>query len=80
MIRKPTYATKNDLKRLEARVNLRFANVDDRFDKLENKILESEERILHELQKSRDNNDAHGFSHERINLEIEELQKKVGTV
>ena len=70
----------NKFKRLEAKMDLKFAEVGDRFDKLENKILESEERIFGELQRWREDDEVHKFSHERINLEIEELQRKVAIV
>ncbi len=43
-------------------------------------ILDSELRILKELKDMREEFEVHQFSHQRINQEIEELQKKVGII
>ncbi|HSX48656.1 MAG TPA: hypothetical protein VLE44_00155 [Candidatus Saccharimonadales bacterium] len=45
--------------------------------RIKDSILDSEVKVLGELQRWRDDDEAHKFSHERVNLEIEELQKKV---
>lgn len=46
--------------------------------KIQELIINSEVKILAELQNMREDNEAHKFSHIRIDEEIEELQKKVG--
>jgi len=44
---------------------------------LQNRIVDSEVKILGELQKMRESNDAHSFSHLRIDEDVENLQKRV---
>ncbi len=41
------------------------------------KILESEERLMKELKDTRENSDAHQFSHMRINDDLQELDTRV---
>lgn len=60
-------ATKKDVKVI----------VDKLEKKLENRIVESEVKILGELQKMRDDNVAHQFSHQRINDEIQDHEKRL---
>jgi polyhydroxyalkanoate synthesis regulator phasin len=64
------YATKEDLKSLGNSLNKSIKSLDTR-------ILGSEVKILGELQKMREDNAAHQFSHMRINDDIQELQTKV---
>ena len=60
---KNNYATKDDLNNLERRIKTT--------------ILESDEKILGELQDIREEFSTHQFSHMRINDEIQELQGAV---
>ncbi len=62
---KNNIATKDDIKRLETKFS-------SKFNKLEEKISESELKILTELKDMREESDAHQFSHIRINDELQE--------
>ena len=64
------YSTKVDLNKLENRLNKRIKSLDTR-------IINTEVNILGELQKMREDDAAHQFSHMRINDDIQELQTKV---
>ena len=57
------YATRQDLKKLEKNLGTR--------------ILKTEVKILGELQKMREDNAAHQFSHARINDELQEHDKRL---
>jgi len=72
------YATKEDLKKLERNVNLQISELTERVDGLKNQMVDTEVKILGELQKMREDNAAHQFSHMRINDDIQELQEKAG--
>jgi len=62
-MKKNGYATKEDLAALENNLRELFLN--------------SEIKILGELQKIRDDNDAHHFSHMRVNDDLHEHDKRL---
>jgi hypothetical protein len=66
---KVTAATKDDIKRLEKKINNDIGSLEK---SLESRILESEVKILGELKDMREEFSTHQFSHMRINDELQE--------
>jgi flagellar motility protein MotE (MotC chaperone) len=66
---------KEDIKNLEIRLESKIENVKTEVKEL---ITNSEVKVLGELQKMREEDAAHRYSHMRINEDIEELQKLTG--
>jgi len=83
-MKKNNYATKDDLKSMEKNLKGEMGSMKFEMKELENKlsdrILDTEVKILGELQKMRDDDAAHKFSHMRINDDIQELQDRVGKI
>lgn len=51
--------------------------LDEKFESFKSELYDIKDEIMTELRKNRENDEAHQFSHIRINDELQELDKRV---
>lgn len=78
------FATKDDLKKTHFLIKDDIEDLEDRFDNklttFKSEILDAVDGVMGEIKKVRENQEAHNFSHERIDDELEGHETRIGNL